>query len=78
MTDAERIAELEAENALLRKTIEFQERQQRAGIGSDEIRRLRAKLAEWEGSTRYINGGYYHGNKFIKPFLDMQDNIDAQ
>ena len=68
-----RIAELEAENTLLRKTIELQKRQMKEGGFGDEARRLRAKIAEWEGSSRYSNGGYYHGAKFIRQFIDNPD-----
>jgi hypothetical protein len=73
VTDQERIATLEAGNALLRRTIEVQKRQMRAMGSTDETRRLRAKLAEWEGNTRLMNGGYYHGGRFIKPYVDDQD-----
>ena len=68
-----RIAELEAENALLRKTIELQKRQMIHGSADEEVRRLRAKIAEWEGSSDYMNGGFYHGNKFIRQFIDRGD-----
>lgn len=73
MTDQETIAALEAQNALLRRTIEGHKRQLQSMGSTDETRRLRAKLAEWEGSTRLMNGGYYHGGKFIKPYVDDED-----
>lgn len=73
MTDQERIAELEAENALLRRTIEGHKRQMQSMGQTDETRRLRAKLAEWEGNTWLVNGGYYHGDRFIRPYVDDED-----
>lgn len=75
MTDQERIAALEAENALLRRTIEVQIRQMNSMGGTNETRRLRAKLAEWEGSSRLMNGGYYQGGRFIKPYVDDEDMV---
>lgn len=68
------IEALKAENDLLRKTIEVQKRQVQAGAFPEEMRRLRAKIAEWEGSTRYINNGYYHGGRFISPYMDDDDS----
>jgi hypothetical protein len=73
VTEKETIVALEAENALLRRTIEVQKRQMQSMGGTNETRRLRAKLAEWEGSTRLMNGGYYHGGRFIKPYVDDED-----
>ena len=67
------IDRLEQENWLLRKTIEIQKRQIMAGGWGEEISRLRAKIAEWEGSSRFLNGGYYHGNRFITPYRDRHD-----
>lgn len=61
---------LEAENKLLRRTLTIQQEQMKHGGMSDEHRRLRAKLAEWEGSMPLMNGGYYHGSRFIKPYDD--------
>lgn len=73
MTDQDAMAALEAENALLRRTIELQKRQMKSMGGTNETRRLRAKLAEWEGNTHLMNGGYYHGGRFIKPYTDGED-----
>lgn len=65
-----RIAELEREVFLLKRVIEMKDRQIKSGGWEDEVRRLREKIAEWESSSRYINGGYYHGNRFIMPYVD--------
>lgn len=65
------VEELEKENSLLRKVIEMQQKQMQNMAVSDEVRRLRAKIAEWEGSTRLVNGGYYHGDRFIHPYMDL-------
>lgn len=73
MTDMDlqqRIAKLEEENRLLRRTIKIQEEQMKRGGFDQENRRLRAKLAEWEGSSALMNGGYYHGTRFIRPYVD--------
>ena len=67
------ITRLEQDNTLLRKTISIQQEQMKHGGISDETRRLRAKLAEWEGSMPLMNGGYYHGSRFIRPFEDNPD-----
>ena len=67
----DRITELEEENRLLRRTIEIQQRQMKAGVWDEEVKRLRAKIAEWEGSTALINNGYYHGARFIRPYEDL-------
>lgn len=64
------IARLEEENKLLRRTIDIQIRQMKHGSTDDEVRRLRARLAEWEGSMPLMNGGYYHGARFIRPYQD--------
>jgi hypothetical protein len=65
-----RIVELEREVFLLKRVIEMKDRQIKSGGWEDEVRRLRAKIAEWEGSSRYINGGYHHGSRFIMPYVD--------
>lgn len=65
-----RIKVLENENALLRTTVEIQKRQMQIGGFDREVKRLRAKIAEWEGSTTLMNGGYYHGARFIRPYDD--------
>ncbi|WP_188064124.1 hypothetical protein [Sphingobium sp. KCTC 72723] len=70
MTDQEHITALTDENILLRKTIEIQKRQMQEMYRGDEVNRLRAKLAEWEDSMPRINGGYYHGKRFIVPYRD--------
>ncbi len=64
------IARLNDENNLLRRTIELHKRQVLSGGMNEENRRLRAKIAEWEGWMRPINGGYYHGARFIRPYQD--------
>lgn len=76
MTEDQLRAEVERlarENDLLRRTIEMQKRQMQVGGWADEVKRLRAKIAEWEGNTRLLNGGYYHGSRFIRPYLDRGD-----
>lgn len=70
---ADEVAALEKENALLRRTIAIQQEQMRRGGHDKENRRLRAKIAEWEGSMPLMNGGYYHGARFIRPFVDNED-----
>lgn len=64
------VKRLEEENKLLRRTLSIQQEQMKRGGMSDEHHRLRAKLAEWEGSMPLMNGGYYHGSRFIRPFED--------
>ena len=68
-----RVAELEAANAALRRTITIHERQLQHISRDDEVRRLRAKLAEWEGSSQLMNGRYYHGSRVIRPYVDREE-----
>lgn len=70
----EEVERLQQANRVLRRTISIQNEQLRRGGMSNQIRRLRAKLAEWEDSSQLMNGGYYHGSKFILPFRDWEDD----
>jgi len=69
-TIEEKAARLEAENTSLRRVIEIQKKQMKGFNTHEETRRLRAKIAEWEGASDRINGGYYHGSRFIQPYQD--------
>lgn len=69
------IEKLREENRLLRKTLKIQKEQMRGGNMMGELRRLRAKIAEWEGSMMLFNGGYHHGDRFIRPFLDREEGL---
>lgn len=69
-TIEEKAARLEAENKSLRRVIEIQKTQMKGFNTAEETRRLRAKIAEWEGSSAYMNGGYHHGSRFIRPYQD--------
>lgn len=67
------VTRLEEENKLLRRTISIQKQQMKHGSMDNELIRLRKKLAEWEDSMPVINGGYYHGARFIRPYVDNLD-----
>lgn len=77
MTQNEIIQEMERlqqEVRVLRRTISIQQEQLKRGGMTNQIRRLRARLAEWEDSSQLMNGGYYHGSRFILPFRDWEDD----
>jgi hypothetical protein len=72
-TIQQKVERLEAENVSLRRVIEIQKKQMKGFNTNEETRRLREKIAEWEGTSTCINGGYYHGSRFIRPYQDNPD-----